>query len=158
MQNMMGRIRRCTEDYNMIAEGDKIDVTGISKGHGYAGVIKRFGQGRTPTSHGGGPVHRHAGSMGSSTDPSRIFPGKKQAGHMGVDQVTVQNLDIVNVDAELNLIAIRGAVPGPKGSIVYIKNSVKTQPVKKGEGAGISLNPQKASARVNPQKASARTK
>ena len=143
---------------DVFAEGDKVDVTGISKGKGYAGVIKRFGQGRTPTSHGGGPVHRHAGSMGSSTDPSRIFPGKKQAGHMGVDQVTVQNLDIVKVDAELNMIAIRGAVPGPKGSIVYIKNTVKTQPVKKGEAAGISLNPQKASARVNPQKASARTK
>lgn len=143
---------------DVFAEGDKVDVTGTSKGHGYAGVIKRFGQGRTPTSHGGGPVHRHAGSMGSSTDPSRIFPGKKQAGHMGVDQVTVQNLDVVKVDAELNLIAIRGAVPGPKGSIVYIKDTVKTQPVKKGEGAGISVNPQKASARVNPQKASARTK
>ena len=125
---------------------------------GYAGVIKRYGQGRTPTSHGGGPVHRHAGSMGSSTDPSRIFPGKKQAGHMGVEQVTVQNLDVVKVDAELNLIAIRGAVPGPKGSIVYLKDTVKVQPVKKGEGAGISVNPQKASARVNPQKASARTK
>ena len=132
---------------SVFAVGDKVDVTGISKGKGYAGVIKRFGQGRTPTSHGGGPVHRHAGSMGSSTDPSRIFPGKKQAGHMGVDQVTVQNLDIVKVDAELNMIAIRGAVPGPKGSIVYIKNTVKTQPVKKGEAAGISLNPQKASAR-----------
>ena len=108
--------------------------------------------------HGGGPVHRHAGSMGSSTDPSRIFPGKKQAGHMGVEQVTVQNLDIVKVDAELNMIAIRGAVPGPKGSIVYIKDTVKVAPVKKGEAAGISLNPQKASARVNPQKASARNK
>ncbi len=139
-------------------EGDKVDVTGISKGKGYAGVVKRFGQGRTPTTHGGGPVHRHAGSMGSSTDPSRIFPGKKQAGHMGVEQVTVQNLDVVKVDAELNLIAIRGAVPGPKGSIVYIKDTVKTQPVKKGEGAAVSVNPQKASARVNPQKASARTK
>ncbi|MBQ3374245.1 MAG: 50S ribosomal protein L3 [Oscillospiraceae bacterium] len=143
---------------DIFAEGEKVDVTGTSKGHGYAGVIKRFGQGRTPTTHGGGPVHRHAGSMGSSTDPSRIFPGKKQAGHMGVDQVTVQNLDIVKVDAELNLIAIRGAVPGPKGSIVYIKNTVKAQPVKKGEAAAISVNPQKASARVNPQKASARTK
>ena len=140
------------------AAGDHIDVTGTSKGHGYQGAIKRFGAQRTPTSHGGGPVHRHAGSMGSSTDPSRIFPGKKQAGHMGVDQVTVQNLDIVKVDAELNLIAIRGAVPGPKGSIVYIKNTVKTQPVKKGEAAGVSVNPQKQSARVNPQKASARTK
>ena len=143
---------------DLFAEGDKVDVTGTSKGHGYAGVVKRFGQGRTPTSHGGGPVHRHAGSMGSSTDPSRIFPGKKQAGHMGVDQVTVQNLDIVKVDAELNLIAIRGAVPGPKGSIVYLKDTVKTQPVKKGAAAGVSVNPQKASARVNPQKASARTK
>ena len=143
---------------DIFAEGNKVDVTGTSKGHGYAGVVKRYGQGRTPTSHGGGPVHRHAGSMGSSTDPSRIFPGKHQAGHMGVDQVTVENLDIVKVDAELNLIAIRGAVPGPKGSIVYIKDTAKVQPVKKGEGAGISLNPQKASARVNPQKASARTK
>ena len=143
---------------DMFAEGDKVDVTGKSKGKGYAGVIKRYGQGRTPTSHGGGPVHRHAGSMGSSTDPSRIFPGKRQAGHMGVDQVTVQNLDIVKVNAELNLIAIRGAVPGPKGSIVYIKNTVKTQPVKKAETASTNANPQKASARVNPQKASARTK
>ena len=143
---------------DVFAEGDKVDVTGISKGKGYAGVIKRYGQGRTPTSHGGGPVHRHAGSMGSSTDPSRIMPGKKQAGHMGVEQVTVQNLDVVKVDAELNLIAIRGAVPGPKGGIIYIKDTVKTQPVKKGEGAGVSVNPQKASARVNPQKASARTK
>ena len=143
---------------DLFAEGDKVDVTGTSKGKGYAGVVKRYGQGRTPTSHGGGPVHRHAGSMGSSTDPSRIFPGKKQAGHMGVDQVTVQNLDIVKVDPELNMIAIRGAVPGPKGSIVYIKNTVKAQPVKKGEAAAVSVNPQKASARVNPQKASARTK
>ncbi|MDO4983684.1 MAG: 50S ribosomal protein L3 [Eubacteriales bacterium] len=142
---------------DVFAAGDKVDVTGTTKGHGYAGVIKRWGQGRTPTSHGGGPVHRHAGSMGSSTDPSRIMPGKRQAGHMGVDQVTVQNLDIVKVDPELNLIAIRGAVPGPKGSIVYIKDTVKTQIVKQA-GAGISLNPQKASARVNPQKASARTK
>ncbi len=143
---------------DVFAAGDKVDVTGTSKGHGYAGVIKRHGAQRTPTSHGGGPVHRHAGSMGSSTDPSRIFPGKKQAGHMGVDQVTVQNLDIVKVDAELNMIAVRGAIPGPKGGIVYLKDTVKVQPVKKGEAAGISHNPQKASARVNPQKASARTK
>ena len=96
--------------------------------------------------------------MGSSADPSRIMPGKKQAGHMGVDQVTVQNLDVVKVDAELNLIAIRGAVPGPKGSIVYVKSTAKAQRVRKGEGAGISFNPQKASARINPQKASARNK
>ena len=140
------------------AEGDKVDVTGTSKGHGYAGVIKRHGAQRTPTSHGGGPVHRHAGSMGSSTDPSRIFKGKIGAGHMGVDQVTVQNLDVVKVDPELNMIVIRGAIPGPKGGLVYVKSTIKTAPVKKGEGAGISLNPQKASARVNPQKASARNK
>lgn len=143
---------------DVFAEGEKVDITGISKGKGYAGTVKRFGQSRGRMTHGGGPVHRHAGSMGSSADPSRIFPGKKQAGHMGVDQVTVQNLDVVKVDPELNLIAIRGAVPGPKGSIIYIKSTAKVQPVKKGEGAGISLNPQKASARVNPQKASARNK
>ena len=137
-------------------EGDKVDITGISKGHGYAGVIKRFGQGRTPTSHGGGPVHRHAGSMGSSTDPSRIFPGKKQAGHMGVDQVTVQNLDVVKVDPELNMLVVRGAIPGPKGGLVTIKSTVKVHKVKQA-GADISKNPQKASGR-NPQKASARNK
>lgn len=143
---------------DVFAEGEKVDVTGTSKGHGYAGVIKRHGAQRTPTSHGGGPVHRHAGSMGSGTDPSRIFKGKIGAGHMGVDQVTVQNLDVVKVDPELNMIVIRGAVPGPKGGLVYVKSSVKTAPVKKGEAAGISHNPQKASARVNPQKASARNK
>ena len=92
---------------DVFAEGEKVDVTGISKGHGYAGVIKRHGAQRTPTSHGGGPVHRHAGSMGSGTDPSRIFKGKIGAGHMGVDQVTVQNLDVVKVDPELNMIVIQ---------------------------------------------------
>ena len=143
---------------DVFAAGDKVDVTGTSKGHGYAGVIKRHGAQRTPTSHGGGPVHRHAGSMGSCTDPSRIFKGKIGAGHMGVDQVTVQNLDVVQVDPELNMLVIRGAIPGPKGGLVYVKSTAKIAPVKKGEGAGISLNPQKASARVNPQKASARNK
>ena len=140
---------------DVFEEGDRVDVTGISKGKGYAGVIKRYGAQRTPTSHGGGPVHRHAGSMGSTSSPSRIFKGKIGAGHMGVDQVTVQNLDVVKVDAELNLIAVCGAIPGPKGGIVYLKNSVKNAAEKKGD-AGTSVNPQKASARVNPQKASAR--
>ena len=140
------------------AVGDHVDVTGISKGKGYAGVIKRHGASRLKETHGTGPVHRHAGSMGSGTDPSRIFKGKIGAGHMGVDQVTVQNLDVVKVDPELNMIVIRGAVPGPKGGLVYVKSTAKAAPVKKGEGAGISLNPQKASARVNPQKASARNK
>lgn len=141
----------------VFAEGDKVDVTGISKGKGYAGVIKRWGAQRTPMTHGGGPVHRHAGSMGSGTDPSRIFPGKIGAGHMGAEQVTVQNLDVVKVDPELNMIVVRGAIPGPKGGIVYLKNTVKNVKAK-GAAAGISLNPQKASARVNPQKASARTR
>ena len=136
--------------------GDFVDITGTSKGHGYQGPIKRHGAQRTPMSHGGGPVHRHAGSMGSTTDPSRIFKGHIGAGQMGCDTVTVQNLDVVKVDADLNLIAVRGAVPGPKGGLVLIKSTVKTHRVKNVE-AGISNNPQKASGR-NPQKASARNK
>ncbi len=139
---------------DVFAAGDKVDVTGISKGHGYQGVIKRHGAQRTPTTHGGGPVHRHAGSMNSCSTPSRIFKGKIGAGQMGVDQVTVQNLDVVKVDAELNMIVIRGAVPGPKGGLVVLKNTVKHNKVKQGD-TSISKNPQKASGR-NPQKASAR--
>ena len=139
------------------AAGDHVDVTGISKGHGYQGVIKRWNAQRTPTTHGGGPVHRHAGSMGSSSDPSRIFKGKIGAGQMGVEQVTVQNLDIVKVDDELNMIVVRGAIPGPKGGVVYIKNTVKNFKAK-GAAANASINPQKASARTNPQKASARNR
>ena len=135
--------------------GDFVDITGTSKGHGYAGVIKRHNASRLKETHGTGPVHRHAGSMGSGTDPSRIFKGKIGAGHMGVDQVTVMNLDVVKVDGELNLIAVRGAIPGPKGGLVMIRSTAKTIIEKKGD-AGISANPQKASARVNPQKASAR--
>ena len=110
---------------DVFAEGDKIDVTGISRGKGFSGVIKRHGAGRTATSHGGGPVHRHAGSMGSGTDPARIFKGKMGAGQMGNVQVTVQNLDIVKVDPQRNLIAVRGAIPGPRKGIVYLKNTVK---------------------------------
>ena len=134
--------------------GDKIDVTGISKGHGFQGVVKRHGAGRTPMTHGGGPVHRHAGSMGSTTDPSRIFKGKIGAGQMGLEQVTIENLDVVKVDAELNMLVIRGAIPGPKGGLVFVKSTVKNNKIKRGD-AGISKNPQKASGR-NPQKASAR--
>ena len=128
------------------AAGDKIDVTGISKGHGYQGVVKRHGAARLKETHGTGPVHRHAGSMGACSDPSKIMKGKMMPGHMGAEQVTVQNLDVVKVDAELNLIAVCGAVPGPKGGIVVLKNTVKNNKVAKGE-AGISKNPQKASAR-----------
>ena len=135
------------------AAGDMIDVTGISKGHGYQGVVKRHGAGRVDMTHGGGPVHRHAGSMGA-LDAARIFKGKIGAGQMGNEQVTIENLEIVKVDAELNMIVIRGAIPGPKGGLVYIRNTVKNNRVKNVE-TGISKNPQKASGR-NPQKASAR--
>ena len=110
---------------DMFAEGDKIDVTGISRGKGFAGVIKRHNASRGRMSHGGGPVHRHAGSMGPGSTPGRILKGKIMPGHMGTDQVTVQNLDVVKVDPELNMIAVRGAIPGPKGGIVYLKSTVK---------------------------------
>ena len=139
---------------DVFAAGDWIDVTGTSKGHGYQGVVKRHGAHRTDMTHGGGPVHRHAGSMGASSHQSRIFPGKIGAGQMGNEQVTIENLEIVKVDAELNMIVIRGAIPGPKGGLVFIRNTVKTHKVKQA-GAEISKNPQKASGR-NPQKASAR--
>ncbi len=110
---------------DVFAEGDRVDVTGISKGKGTAGAIKRWGQRMQCHTHGVGPVHRHAGSMGAATDPSRVMPGKKLAGRMGAEQVTVMNLDIVKVDVEHNLIAVRGAIPGAKGGYVYLRNSVK---------------------------------
>jgi len=110
---------------DVFAEGDKVDITGISRGKGFSGVIKRHGASRTATSHGGGPVHRHAGSMGAGSDPARIFKGKMGAGQMGNEQVTVQNLDVVKVDPEMNMIVVRGAIPGPKGGIIYLKNTVK---------------------------------
>ena len=142
---------------DVFAEGDRVDVTGISKGKGYQGVVKRHGASRLKETHGSGPVHRHAGSMGSGTDPSRIFKGKIGAGQMGDEQVTVLNLDVVKVDPELGVIAVRGAIPGPKGGIVTLRNSV-INVKEKGAAAAASVNPQKASARVNPQKASARNK
>ena len=131
---------------DVFAAGDFVDVTGISKGHGYQGVVKRHGASRLKETHGTGPVHRHAGSMGACSDPSKIMKGKMMPGHLGAEQVTVQNLDVVKVDPELNLIAVCGAIPGPKGGIVVLKNTVKNNKVAKGE-AGISKNPQKASAR-----------
>ena len=141
---------------DVFAPGDRVDVTGVSKGKGYQGVIKRHGAARLKESHGSGPVHRHAGSMGSGTDPSRIFKGKIGAGHMGHEQVTVLNLDVIQVDTELGVIAVRGAVPGPKNGVVYLRNSV-INVKEKGAAAAVSVNPQKASGR-NPQKASARSK
>ena len=110
---------------DIFAEGDHIDATAISKGKGYQGAIKRHGQSRGPMAHGS-KYHRHAGSNGSASDPSRVFPGKKMPGQMGNVQVTVQNLEIVRVDAENNLLLVKGAVPGPRKSLVTIKESVKS--------------------------------
>ena len=107
------------------AVGDVIDVQGTSKGKGYQGAVKRHNQHRLKMTHGAGPVHREPGSMGACSSPSRIFPGKGMPGHMGVDTVTVQNLVVVKVDAENNLIAIKGAVPGPKGGVLCITDAVK---------------------------------
>ena len=110
---------------DIFAAGEKVDVVGTSKGKGFQGPIKRHNQHRLKETHGTGPVHRQAGSMGACSSPSRIYKGKGMAGHMGAEQVTVQNLEVVKIDAENNLIAIKGAVPGPKGGIVYIVDSVK---------------------------------
>ena len=107
------------------AVGDAVDVAGVSKGKGYAGTIKRFGNHRLKETHGSGPVARHAGSNGACSSPSRVFKGKGLPGHMGAENVTVQNLSIVKIDAENNLIAIRGAIPGAKGGVVFITDSVK---------------------------------
>ena len=109
---------------DVFAEGDAIDVCGTSKGKGYAGVVKRWNFSRLKESHGTGPVHRHGGSLGV-IDPARVFKGKKMAGHLGNERVTVQNLKVVKVDAENNIIAVKGAVPGPKGGIVVLADSVK---------------------------------
>ena len=109
---------------DIFAEGDAVDVRGTSKGKGYAGVIKRWNFSRLKESHGTGPVHRHGGSLGV-IDPARVFKGKKMAGHLGNERVTVQNLSVVKVDAEKNIIAVKGAVPGPKGGIVVLFDSVK---------------------------------
>ena len=105
--------------------GEKVDITGTSKGKGYAGVIKRWNFGRLKESHGSGPVARHGGSIGMCSDPSKVFKGKKMAGHLGAERVTVQNLTVVKVDAENNLIAVKGAIPGPNGGTVLIHDSIK---------------------------------
>ena len=110
---------------DIFAAGDKIDATAISKGKGFQGAIKRHGQSRGPMAHGS-KYHRHAGSNGACSDPSKVFKGKKMAGHMGHVKVTVQNLEVVRVDAENNLLLVKGSVPGPKKSLVTIKETVKT--------------------------------
>lgn len=110
---------------DVFAPGEKVDVVGTSKGKGTAGAIKRWNFSRLKESHGTGPVARHAGSLGACSDPSRVYKGKKLAGHLGAERVTIQNLDVVKVDTENNLIAIKGAIPGPKKGIVMVVNSVK---------------------------------
>ena len=110
---------------DMFAEGDVVDVTGTSKGHGFTGVIKRWNQRRLKMTHGVGPVHREVGSMGANSTPSRVFKGKKMPGHYGHETVTVQNLKVVRVDADRNLILVKGAIPGPKQAIVTIKSAAK---------------------------------
>lgn len=110
---------------DIFAAGDKVDVVGTSKGKGTAGSIKRWNFSRLKESHGTGPVARHAGSLGACSDPSRVYKGKKLAGHLGCERVTIQNLSVAKVDAENNLIAIKGAIPGPKKGIVVVVDSVK---------------------------------
>ena len=110
---------------DIFATGDKIDATAISKGKGFQGAIKRFGQHRGPMAHGS-KFHRHQGSNGACSDPSKVFKGKGMPGHMGSKRVTIQNLEVVRVDAEKNLILVKGAVPGPKKSLVTIKETVKS--------------------------------
>ena len=108
----------------MFAEGDKIDASAMSKGKGYAGGIKRYGMRSGPAAHGS-KYHNHAGSNGSATTPGRVFKGKKMPGHMGAVRVTVQNLEIVKIDLENNVILVKGSVPGPKKSLVMLKETVK---------------------------------
>ena len=110
---------------DVFAAGDKVDATAISKGKGFQGAIKRHGQSRGPMAHGS-KYHRHAGSNGACSDPSKVFKGKKMAGHMGAKQITVQNLEVVRVDAENNLILVKGAVPGPKKALVTVESTVKS--------------------------------
>ncbi len=112
---------------DVFAAGEKVDVAGTTKGHGYTGVIKRWNQHRLKETHGVGPVHREPGSMGANSSPSRVFKQKHLAGQYGVESVTIQNLEVVKVDAQRNAILIKGAIPGPKGSVVTICDSVKSK-------------------------------
>ncbi len=107
------------------AAGEKVDITGITKGHGYSGAVKRWGHHILRMTHGTGPIHRQVGSMGANSTPSRVFKNKKMAGQYGNEQVTVLNLSVVKIDTEKNIIAVKGAVPGAKGGIVFIRDSVK---------------------------------
>lgn len=117
----LGQVIKC----DMFAEGDKVDVSGVTKGHGFSGVIKRWNAQRLKMTHGVGPVHREVGSMGANSDPSRVFKNKKMPGQYGHENVTIQNLSIVRVDADRNLLLIKGAIPGPNQSIVTVKSAKK---------------------------------
>ena len=117
----VGTVIKC----DTFAAGDRIDVSGVSKGHGFSGVIKRWNQHRLKETHGVGPVHREVGSMGSISDPSRVFKGKNLPGQYGHENVTILNLEVVKVDVERNVILVKGAVPGPVKGIVCIRNSIK---------------------------------
>ena len=110
---------------DVFAAGDKVDASGVTKGHGYTGVIKRWNQHRLKETHGVGPVHREPGSMGANSSPSRVFKHKNLAGQYGVENVTIQNLEVVRVDVARNAILVKGAIPGVKGSVVTLKTSVK---------------------------------
>ena len=114
-----------TVECDVFSAGDFVDVTGVTKGHGFSGVIKRWNQHRLKETHGVGPVHREVGSMGPISSPSRVMPGKNLPGHYGVEQVTVLNLSVVKVDKERGVLLVKGAVPGAKNSIVYVRNAVK---------------------------------
>ena len=109
----------------IFAEGDMVDVTGTSKGHGYSGTIAKWNFHRHRMSHGNGPVHRHVGSIGANTFPAKVFKGKKMAGRWGNERVTVQNLKVVKVDSERNVLLIKGAIPGANGNLVFVKSAVK---------------------------------
>ena len=117
----LGQEIRC----DVFAEGDLVDVTGKTKGHGYSGVIKKWNFRRLRMSHGNGPVHRHPGSIGSNTYPGKVFKGKKMSGRYGNERVTIQNLQVVKVDLDRNILLVKGAIPGAKGSLVSIKEAVK---------------------------------
>ncbi len=110
---------------DIFAEGDKVDVTGTTRGRGFTGVIQRWNQHRLKMTHGTGPVHREVGSMGANSTPSRVFKNKHMPGHYGVERVTIQNLEIVKVDASRNVLLVKGCIPGPKGSVVTIREAVK---------------------------------
>lgn len=117
----VGQVLKC----DIFAEGDKVDITGTSRGRGFTGVIQRWNQHRLKMTHGTGPVHREVGSMSANSTPSRVFKNKHMPGHYGVERVTMQNLEVVKVDADRNLLLVKGCVPGPKGSIVTVRESVK---------------------------------